>query len=317
MKEILREVGMIARCFESIANIEFKDYNLGKNQYIYLVRIAENPGIILEQLSDLIKADRSTASRVVKNLEKNGFIIKIDEMKTGKKVKLYITNKGELAYTILKNDEEYSNLTALKGLSKEELETLLVLLQKIRINIEPDWKLVRKGQERPYVKIDLAKENVVSDNPISIVDYNDTHLEKFREISYAWLEKYVSIEPEDIRLLTNPNKEILEKGGHIFMAKYEGIVVGTIALLKVNHETFELAKLGVLEQYQNKGIGKELIVFALNKAHEMHVKKVILYTTNRLESAIHLYESFGFKSVKMPVQKYIEAEVKMEICFRE
>ena len=61
---------MIARALDSISNIEFKDYDLTKGQYLYLVRICENPGIIMEKLIDLIKVDRATAARAIKKLEK-------------------------------------------------------------------------------------------------------------------------------------------------------------------------------------------------------------------------------------------------------
>jgi len=316
MKEILREIGMISRCFESIANIEFKDYKLGRNQYIYLVRIAENPGIILEHLSDMIKVQRSTASRVVKSLVENGFVVKKDERETGKKIKLYITNKGRLAYSMLKNDEEYSNSIALQGFNKEELETILFYLRRIRSNIEPDWKLIRKGQERPYEKIKWLGIKDKKEDDISILEYKDDHLERFREISYGWLRKYDLVEAEDIRLLTNPRQEILDKGGHIFMAKKEGKILGTVSLIKNDENIYELAKLGVDESYQNYGIGRKLIVFALLKAYELNADKVILYTTKRLEKAIRLYESFGFKIVNDYKQKYIEAELKMELCFK-
>ena len=39
MTEILREIGMIARALDSISNIEFKELELAKGQYLYLVRI--------------------------------------------------------------------------------------------------------------------------------------------------------------------------------------------------------------------------------------------------------------------------------------
>ncbi|HWL27143.1 MAG TPA: MarR family transcriptional regulator, partial [Ureibacillus sp.] len=51
MQEILREIGMIARALDSISNIEFKELDLTKGQYLYLVRIYENPGIIQEKLA--------------------------------------------------------------------------------------------------------------------------------------------------------------------------------------------------------------------------------------------------------------------------
>ncbi|MGB9942163.1 MarR family transcriptional regulator, partial [Bacillus subtilis] len=39
MNDILREIGMIARALDSISNIEFKDLDLTRGQYLYLVRI--------------------------------------------------------------------------------------------------------------------------------------------------------------------------------------------------------------------------------------------------------------------------------------
>lgn len=150
MKEVLREVGMITRCFESIANIEFKEYNLSKNQYIYLVRICENPGIIQERVADLLKVDRSTASRAIEKLNQAGFIKKIIGEDNKKNVRLYATEKGRNIFTMLQREEEYSNEIALNGISQEEQNTLLELLTKIRKNVEPDWELVKSGGKRPW-----------------------------------------------------------------------------------------------------------------------------------------------------------------------
>ncbi len=76
MNDILREIGMIARALDSISNIEFKDLDLTRGQYLYLVRIYENPGIIQEKLAEMIKVDRTTAARAIKKLEIQGFIQK-------------------------------------------------------------------------------------------------------------------------------------------------------------------------------------------------------------------------------------------------
>lgn len=79
MKEILREVGMIARSLDSISNIEFKQYDLTRGQYLYLVRICEHPGMIQEKLAEMIKVDRTTAARAIQKLEINGFIEKNED----------------------------------------------------------------------------------------------------------------------------------------------------------------------------------------------------------------------------------------------
>lgn len=150
MKEILREIGMIARALDSISNIEFKEFDLTKGQYLYLVRICENPGIIQEQLIDLIKVDRSTATRAIQKMEANGFIEKKDDPGNKKIKKLFPTDKGNAVYPFIKRENDHSNKVALDGFSELEEEEAFELLQRIRKNIETDWDFVKKGNKRDY-----------------------------------------------------------------------------------------------------------------------------------------------------------------------
>ncbi|MCR2822319.1 MarR family winged helix-turn-helix transcriptional regulator [Lederbergia panacisoli] len=150
MKEILREIGMIARALDSISNIEFKEYDLTKGQYLYLVRICENPGIIQETLAEMIKVDRTTASRAIKKLEMNSMIEKKEDDHNKKIKKLYPTEKGRNVYPFIKSENDYSNSVALAGFSEKEAETISNLLQRIRKNIEKDWEYVKKGNKRNY-----------------------------------------------------------------------------------------------------------------------------------------------------------------------
>ncbi|MBY0598995.1 MarR family winged helix-turn-helix transcriptional regulator [Bacillus bingmayongensis] len=150
MKEILREIGMIARCLDSISNIEFKEMDLSKGQYLYLVRICENPGIIQEKLAEFIKVDRTTAARAIQKLEKQGLIEKRSDAENKKNKNLFPTKKGEQLYPLLKREEEYSHHAALEGFSKEEIDTLFQLLHRARKNVEVDWEYVKKGNKRSY-----------------------------------------------------------------------------------------------------------------------------------------------------------------------
>lgn len=150
MKEILREIGMIARALDSISNIEFKEYDLTKGQYLYLVRICENPGIIQEKLAEMIKVDRTTAARAIKKLEVNGFIEKQEDKHNKKIKKLFPTEKGKNVYPCIKRENDYSNIVALEGFSEREVETIIKLLQRVRKNIEKDWEFVKKGNKRNY-----------------------------------------------------------------------------------------------------------------------------------------------------------------------
>ncbi|WBX79923.1 MarR family winged helix-turn-helix transcriptional regulator [Virgibacillus salarius] len=150
MKEILREIGMIARALDSISNIEFKEYDLTKGQYLYIVRICENLGIIQEKLAEMIKVDRTTAARAIKKLEINGFIEKKEDKHNKKIKKIYPTNKGDNVYPFIKRENNYSNSVALEGFSENEEEIIFSLLQRVSKNIEKDWEFVKKGNKRNY-----------------------------------------------------------------------------------------------------------------------------------------------------------------------
>ena len=150
MAEILREIGMIARALDSIANIEFKEFDLTRGQYLYLIRICENPGIIQEKLADMIKVDRTTASRAIKKLEANGFIEKKADTTNRKIKRIFPTEKGKAISPNISRENEHSERVALQGLSEEEATVLSGLLQRVRKNIEGDWEYVKKGNKRNY-----------------------------------------------------------------------------------------------------------------------------------------------------------------------
>ncbi|ECB9582346.1 winged helix-turn-helix transcriptional regulator [Listeria monocytogenes] len=150
MKDILRDIGVIARALDSISNIEFKELNLAKGQFIYLVRICENQGIIQEKLVDILKIDRTTASRAIKNLEKNGLIIKKQDKNNKKNKLLFPTEKGEQLYPLIIRENEYSNAVALKGFTEAEINILTDALKKVKENIADDCLYVKKGNKRSY-----------------------------------------------------------------------------------------------------------------------------------------------------------------------
>lgn len=148
--EILREIGMIARALDSISNIEFKEYDLTKGQYLYLVRIYENPGIIQEKLAEMIKVDRTTAARAIKKLELNGFIEKKDDPDNKKIKHLFPTGKGKQTAPVIIRENDYSNRVALIDFSDQEKRLLEELLGRVRGNVESDWEHVKKGNKRIY-----------------------------------------------------------------------------------------------------------------------------------------------------------------------
>ena len=150
--EVLRDIGKITRALDSIANIEFKEYQLSKGQYLYLIRIFENPGIIPDRLAEMIKVDRTTAARAIKKLEEKGFIRKEADDVNKKIRRLFVTEDGAKLVPIIQLENQYSNQIALQNLSKKEIEAFSKALKIVAATIDDEWSSVKKGNKRPYLE---------------------------------------------------------------------------------------------------------------------------------------------------------------------
>jgi ribosomal protein S18 acetylase RimI-like enzyme len=154
------------------------------------------------------------------------------------------------------------------------------------------------------------------ENTVEIIPFSSDLKEPIKTLNIEWLKKYFVVEPRDEITLSDPQGEIIDKGGMIFYAKYKDQIVGTVSLLKVNETTFELSKMAVTDGLQGLGIGQKLLLHCLNVAEHKGIRKLILFSNRKLLAAIHLYEKFGFIEVPLDEEIYKRADIKMEriIC---
>ncbi len=146
----------------------------------------------------------------------------------------------------------------------------------------------------------------------SIIEYDDTKKSAFITLNEEWLKKYFVVEPVDVVLLSDPKKEIIDKGGQIFFAQVNGEIVGTVALINHGNGAFELGKMAVTEKMQGLGTGKLLLEHCFLFAKTINAKKLLLYSSTKLPSAIHLYRKFGFIEVPLEPGPYKRSNIKME-----
>lgn len=156
----------------------------------------------------------------------------------------------------------------------------------------------------------MSKKNVVD-----IIEFSEELSEPIKTVNYEWLEKYFRIEEGDVASLSDPQKHIIDKGGHIYYAKLNGEIVGTASLLKKSETVYELGKLAVSDKAQGHGIGTILIEHCLNIAKQKQITILILYSNTTLQSAIHLFRKYGFEEVELESGVYERANIKMEKHF--
>ncbi|WP_269235809.1 GNAT family N-acetyltransferase [Flavobacterium flavigenum] len=149
-------------------------------------------------------------------------------------------------------------------------------------------------------------------NTVEIIPFSPELKNHIKTLNLEWLTKYFRVEEKDELVLSNPHEEIIDKGGMIFYAKLNNKILGTVSLMKIDAETFELSKMAVSDKAQGLGIGNKLLLYAFAIAKENNIKKLILYSNLILTPAIHLYKKFGFVEVVLEEGLYERANIKME-----
>ena len=173
---------------------------------------------------------------------------------------------------------------------------------------EMEFLLARKDF---YTRVS-EKRKARESQQVEIIDYLPEFHEDFKRLNYEWIEKYFKVEETDNQSLFYPEK-IIKSGGHIFMARCRGEIVGTCALTKMDDDTYELAKMAVTERHRGKNIGWLLGQAVINKVRELGAKKVFLQSNTILEPAINLYHKVGFQKVVGRRSLYERCNIQMEL----
>ncbi len=147
---------------------------------------------------------------------------------------------------------------------------------------------------------------------IEIIPFSAELAAPIKILNLEWLTKYFKVEPKDEIVLSDPQGQIIDKGGFIFYAKHNNAIIGTVSLIKMDNSTFELSKMAVTDGVQGLGIGTKMLNHCITFAQEKKWDKLILYSNRKLVSAIHLYEKFGFVEIPLEEGIYERADIKME-----
>jgi ribosomal protein S18 acetylase RimI-like enzyme len=130
-----------------------------------------------------------------------------------------------------------------------------------------------------------------------IVHFKPEYSNVFKSLNLEWIEKYFFPEEIDLKVLNDPENEIIKKPGFILFAIHENLILGTGAIVKEG-EHWELTKMAVSNQHQSQGVGFHLAIelIALVKNYSPTTIKIVTNTV--LKKAVNLYKKIGFKEIQ-------------------
>ena len=152
---------------------------------------------------------------------------------------------------------------------------------------------------------------------LTFSNYNKEYAKDFKRLNLEWIEKYFVVEEHDLEQLSNPEENIIDKGGEILFAVYGKEVAGVCALIKTSAYEFELAKMAVSPHFQGKQIGYKLGEYAVETARLLGAKRIWLESNRILAPAINLYVKLGFKEIPITTTPYARADIRMELLITE
>lgn len=130
-----KHISLIYRHSQIFFNVQFKSYNLGSGQYIFLVNLYQNQGITQEQLSDIVKMDKATTAKAIAKLIAEGYVIRKTCESDRRAYNLYTTEKAEaIKGNVFEILDEWNDIM-MSTLDTKDRKRLFKLIEKISTNI--------------------------------------------------------------------------------------------------------------------------------------------------------------------------------------
>ncbi|GAE27589.1 acetyltransferase [Halalkalibacter wakoensis JCM 9140] len=115
-------------------------------------------------------------------------------------------------------------------------------------------------------------------------------------------------EPMDVLMLADPSQRIVEeylKRGECYIAEKANQVIGVYVLLPTRPETVELVNVAVVETHHGRGIGKQLVMNAIQTARGKGYKTMEVGTGNSSIGQLALYQKCGFRMTSVDIDFFI------------
>lgn len=137
---------------------------------------------------------------------------------------------------------------------------------------------------------------------LKIIDYGTAEYQQMLKLREAVLRKPLGIQfSED---------ELEKEKSNLLIAAYEDKqMLGCCMLVEEDPQTVRLRQMAVLKDLQGKGIGKALMTFAENLAHDRGYKRITMHAR---KNAVGFYEKMGYKQIGNEFQELTIPHYVME-----
>lgn len=265
--------------------------------------LSEKEALGIMEIAERLNISHPYVIQLVKSMEKKGVVSNVKDTSDKRKRSVALTVYGlELLDKVRPLWEDIEN--TIENLLRDTQNEIFTNI----INLENSFK------ERGFMDrvLDTHKQRLI--NEVKIIPFTSENRADFKTLNIEWLEKYFTVEPIDDKVLSNPEKYIIDEGGEIIYASLNHEILGTCALKKKSDGVYELSKMAVTEKAQGLQLGKKLGLEIIRIAREKNAHLLYLESNRSLKTALSLYQKLGFtEAVNPDPSDYVRSNIYMEL----
>jgi DNA-binding MarR family transcriptional regulator/ribosomal protein S18 acetylase RimI-like enzyme len=253
------------------------DFTLVEARILY--ELAHRPTTTASELAEFLALDPGYLSRLLTGLGKRGLISRRPSAEDRRASKLALTDSGRDAFAELDRRSKAEIGAMLDRLSAGRRRDLVSAMATVERHLD--------GAKAPEIHIRNHEPGdlgwiVARHGALYARDYGfDAGFEALvAEIAAKFLKYF------------DPARE------RCWIAELDGHRVGSVMLVKQNHEIAKLRLLLVEAEARGLGLGRQLVETCLAFAKAAGYREISLWTNSILDEARGLYESLGFTLVK-------------------
>ena len=104
--------------------------------------------------------------------------------------------------------------------------------------------------------------------------------------------------PMELLLLADPSEKLVKaylQKGQCYIVEEDDQIIGVYVLLSLNDQAVEIINIAVHEAHQGKGIGKAMLLDAIERARKQGYLRMEIGTGNSSIGQLALYQKCGFR----------------------
>jgi DNA-binding MarR family transcriptional regulator/N-acetylglutamate synthase-like GNAT family acetyltransferase len=263
-----RQIGVLRKTYLD------SPYSLGEMRVLY--EISHGRDVTASDVAKALDLDAGYLSRVLRNFEKRGLIVRKASPADARQSHLTLTARGRKTFAPAEKRSQRDVAAMLKNLEGGEQEKLVSAMQTIEGLLDgaaPAGEIIMRHPK-----------------PGDFGWIVTRHAELYAR-EYGWIEPFEGLCAQIVADFANKNDPSCER---CWIAELNGENVGTVMLVKDSEQVARLRLLLVDPKGRGLGLGTKLVDECVKFARASGYKKITLWTHSILAAARHVYQQAGF-----------------------